>query len=84
MAEEQRSQYRPDKIGTAGEAHLLSREVQPRAGLQRCRHRARQRHLQPVENPGDAKSGHDEPVEGTPREAIETGRTPRRPARLPP
>ena len=75
MAEDQRPQHRAGEIGAAGEADLLGRELQRRALLQaRAATEPDQRHLEPVEYPGDAERDDDQPVETAPRQAVEAGR----------
>ncbi len=66
------------QVGAGGSADLGRAEAQGRALLQRRRDRAGQRHLEPIENPGDAEGDDDKPVEPAPRQAIE----PRRDIRL--
>jgi GNAT superfamily N-acetyltransferase len=45
--------------------------MQDRAFLQRAGERAGERHLQPVENPGNAERNHDEGMKPAPRQTIE-------------
>ena len=48
--------------------------MQRRAVLERAGERARQRHLEPVENPGDAERHHDQRVKAAPRQPVEPRR----------
>jgi hypothetical protein len=74
IAEQNRTGYRPDQVGRADETDLLGSEPQHRAFLQSPRDRTRQRHFEPVEDPGDAECHNDERVEAGPRQAIEACR----------
>ena len=47
---------------------------QPSRAGQHARERADDRHLQPVEDPGDAQRRHHQPVEAPPRQRVEPGR----------
>ena len=73
-AEEHGAQHRAGEVGAAGEPDVGVAELEDRALLERAGHGAGQRHLQAVENPGDAERDHDERVEAAPRQAVEPRR----------
>ena len=77
-AKEHRAQHGAGEIGAGGEADVGAGEVHDRALSQRAGDRAGQRHLQPVEDPGDTKRNDDERVKVSPGKTIE----PRRQVRL--
>ena len=77
-AEEKRAADGADQIGGAGEAEVDVAELQGRTLLERARERARQRHLEPVEDPGDAERDDEEVMEAPPGQPVE----PRRNIRL--
>jgi len=55
-AKEHGAENRARKIGAAGKAMSEFCEMKLLALLERARQRARKRHFEPVEDPGDAKS----------------------------
>ena len=63
------------QVGAGGESDVRIAELQRRALLQRARERARERHLEPVENPGDPERDDDQRVEAPPRQAVEPRRS---------
>ena len=73
-AEEQRAQHRASEIGAAGEPDIGVGELELRARLQRRRHGAGQRHLETVEDPGDAERDDHQRMEAAPRQPIEARR----------
>ena len=73
-AEAEGAEHRAGKVGAIGEADLDITQMQHRALLQRARHRTGQRHLEPVQHPGDAKRNDDKPVEAAPGQTIEPRR----------
>ena len=70
-AEEQRAEHGARQISAARDAHLRIGKMQRRACFQRARDGAGQRHLEPVEDPGDAESGDDQNVKPAPRQPLE-------------
>ena len=73
-AEEDRPQHRACEVGTAGEPHVRVGKVQRRAFLQRTGDGPCQRHLETVEDPGDAQRHHDKRMKPSPRQAVEPRR----------
>ena len=59
------------KIGGIGDAQIEVGKLHRRALLQRAGERAGERHLQPVEQPGDAEREHDQRVKASPRQTVE-------------
>jgi hypothetical protein len=70
-AEEQCAEHCARKISAAGKSDVGIRETQLRAFLERGRDRTRQRHLETIEDPGDAERDHDQCVETAPAQPIE-------------
>ena len=70
-AEENSAENGAGEIAAAGEPNVAVGEMQRRARLQRTGDRTRERHFQPVENPGDAERDDDERVETAPSQALE-------------
>ena len=66
-----RAEHGPGDVGAAGQADIGVAELQDRALLQGARHGARQRHLEPIEDPGDPERHDDEGVEPTPRQTVQ-------------
>ena len=73
-AEEQCTEHRPRKIGAGSGANLRVGQMEPGARLQRTRDGARERDLEPIENPCDPECDDDECVESRPAEAVEPRR----------
>ena len=73
-AEEHRAQHRAGEIGAGRQADIGVGELQHRAFLQRAGERAGERHLQPVQDPGDAERRHHQRVEAAPGQAVEPRR----------
>src|SRR5262245_38939817 len=73
-AEEQSTQYRPREIGAAREPHIDVGESEPRTLLEGGRYGAGERHLEAVENPGDAERDDDEGMETAPPQPVEPRR----------
>ncbi len=73
-AKANRTEHRASEIAAVGESNVDIAQLQYRALLQRTRHRAGQRHLEPVENPGHAERHHDEGVERTPAQTVQPRR----------
>jgi hypothetical protein len=73
-AEEQRTEHGARQIGAARDAHLDGGEMQDRALRQRAREGAGERHLEAVENPGDAERDDHESMEAVPRQPVEARR----------
>ena len=73
-AEEQRARHRAREIDAACEADIGIGEMELRALLQRRRDRARERHFEPIEDPGDAERDHDERMEAAPPQPVEPRR----------
>ena len=76
-AEDQGAEDRAGEVGAGGEADPGIGKAQRRARLQRPGDRPCERHLEPVENPGDAERRHDEDMEAPPRQPLEPGRNER-------
>ena len=73
-AEEQRAQHRTGEIGAADNSDIGVGEAQDRAVLQCAGQRARERHFEAVENPGDAERGDHQRMEPAPGQAVEPRR----------
>ena len=74
-AEEQRAEHRAGQIGAAGEPDVGVGELQRRALLQSAGEIApAERHLEAVEDPGDAERDDDERVEPAPGQPVEPRR----------
>ena len=72
--EEDGAKHGAGEIGAAGNADIGIAEMKHRALFQRARQGAGERHLQPVQDPGDAQRGHDQRVESTPGQPVEPRR----------
>ncbi len=73
-AEPDRAEHGAGQIGAVGKADLEIAEMEHRAFFQRTRQRTRQRDLEAVQDPGDAKCQHHAGVETAPVQAVEAGR----------
>ena len=71
-AEAERAEHGAGEIGAVGDADVEIAEAQRCTFLQRAGKRARQRHLQPVEDPGDPERQYDAGVKAAPAETVET------------
>ncbi len=72
-AEEDGAEHGAGEVGAADKADVGGAELQDRAFAQRAGHGAGERHLEAVEDPGDAECDDDERVEAAPRQAVEPG-----------
>ncbi len=73
-AEQQRTQHRPGEIEARGEPDLGVGQLEHGAFFQRAGDRPGQRHLQPVQHPGDAERHDHERVEASPAQTVEARR----------
>jgi hypothetical protein len=73
-AEEDRTQHRAGEIGAARDPDVGVRELELMALLERRRDRAGERHLEAVEDPGDAERHHHQGVEAAPPQAVKARR----------
>ncbi len=73
-AEEQRAQHGAGEIGAGGKPDIGIGELQNRTLFQRARQAAGKRHLQPVQDPGDAERGHHQRMEAAPGQPVEPRR----------
>ena len=74
VAEADRAHHRADQVGRGGEADLRLAEAEARALVDRRGEGADQRHLQPVQHPGDAERDHHPPVESAPGQPVQPRR----------
>ena len=70
-AEEERAEHRAGEIGAASKPNIGVGEFKVRALFERGRDGAGERHLKPIEDPGDAERDHDQRVEAAPAQPIE-------------
>ena len=73
-AEEECAEHRAGEIRACRRADLGVGKLQRGTRLQCARDRTGERHLEPVEHPGDAEGCHRERVEAPPRQAIQPRR----------
>ena len=73
-AEADGAEHRAGEVARGREPDLGVGELERRARLERAGERARQRHLEPVEHPGDAERQHHQRVEPAPGQPVEPGR----------
>ena len=73
-AESERAEHSTGEIGAVGQSDIEIGEFQRRAFFERARQGARQRDLQPIQNPGDAERQHDAGVKAAPGEIVEPRR----------
>ena len=76
-AEAQRAEHGAGEVRARREADLRLGEMQCRTRGERRRHRAGERHLEPVEDPRDAERNDDQRMEAAPREGVEARRNAR-------
>ena len=74
VPEADRARHRADQVGRGGEADLRFAEAEARALVDRRGEGADQRHLQPVQHPGDAERGHHPPMESAPGQPVQPRR----------
>ena len=73
-AEKESAKHRAGEIRACRGADLRVGQMQRRARLQCTGHRTGQRHLEPVEHPGDPERSHRDRVEASPRQSVQACR----------